>query len=350
MPQAKYQFQCDYIAGCHPAVLKALTETNLAEVPGYAEDEFCAQASDLIRAACQQSDAHVHFFAGGTQTNLTVISSVLRPHQGVVACDSGHIYAHETGAIEATGHKVMTVPAVDGKVCAKDLENLCKDYFESEEKVLLVQPGMLYISFPTETGSIYSLAELEELAAVCKTYGLFFYIDGARLAYGLAASRDVKITDIARLSDAFYLGGTKCGTLGGEALVITNDFLKKDFAAMMRRQGALLAKGRFAGVQFLALMKDDLYFKIGEKSVAMAQRLRQAFIDAGCEPEGGSPTNQQFIHLTPGQAKALSEKYRYELCGKKPDGRIVVRFCTAWSTKDEVLEELLTDIARIKGL
>ncbi|MDO4936435.1 MAG: aminotransferase class I/II-fold pyridoxal phosphate-dependent enzyme [Sutterellaceae bacterium] len=346
----KYQFQCDYIAGCHPAVLKALTETNLVEVPGYAEDKFCEEASQLIRKACDLPEAAVHYFAGGTQTNLTVISSVLRPHQGVVACDSGHIEAHETGAIEATGHKVLTVPAVDGKVTAENLKKLCQDYFDNEEKVLLVQPGMLYISFPTETGTIYSLQELEDLAAICKTYDLFFYIDGARLGYGLAASPDVKITDIARLADAFYIGGTKCGTLGGEALVIKNEFLKKDFAALMRRQGALLAKGRFAGVQFLALMTDDLYFRIGEKAVAMAMRLRQAFLDAGCEPAGNSPTNQQFFILTQAQAEFLSRKYRFENCGKTDDGRLTVRFCTAWSTKEEVVDELIADIAQIKGL
>lgn len=346
----KYQFQCDYIAGCHPEVLKALCETNMDEVPGYAEDKFCLEAADLIRKACGLTDAAVHFFAGGTQTNLTVVSAALRPHQGVVACDSGHVEAHETGAIEATGHKVITVAGVDGKVTVESIEKLCKDYFENEEKVLLVQPGMLYISFPTETGTIYSLAELEGLAAVCKHYGLLFYIDGARLAYGLAASPDVKITDIARLADAFYLGGTKCGTLGGEALVIKHEGLKKDFAAIMRRHGALLAKGRFVGVQFLALMKDGLYFEIGRTSVDMAMRLRQALIEAGCEPDGNSPTNQQFFAITEKQAQFLSQKYRYELCGRKADGRLVVRFCTAWSTKPEVLDELIADIQTMKNL
>lgn len=251
-----HQFQCDYIAGCHPAVLKALCETNLEEVPGYGEDVFCKEASDMIRAACGGIDADVHFLSGGTQTNLTLIAAALRPHQGVVSASSGHIEAHETGAIESTGHKVMTVPEVDGKVTAEALRRLCADYFENEEKVLLVQPGLLYISFPTETGTIYSLAELEELAAVCREYGLFFYIDGARLVYGLAASPDVTLKDIARLADAFYLGGTKCGTLACEALVIKNPTLKRDFPALMRQRGALLAKGRLGGVQFAALMKN----------------------------------------------------------------------------------------------
>lgn len=345
-----YQFQCDYIGGCHPTVLQALIKTNACEVPGYGEDQFCEQASHLIRQACGVSVASIHFFAGGTQTNLTVISSVLRPHQGVVACDSGHIEAHETGAIEATGHKVLTVPAVDGKVTAAALEKLCRDYFDNEEKVLLVQPGMLYISFPTETGTIYSLEELKALSSLCKRYGLFFYIDGARMAYGLAASPDVKLTDIASLADAFYLGGTKCGTLGGEALVIINDALKRDFPALMRRQGALLAKGRFVGVQFEALMRDGLYFDIGKKAVSQALLLRQAFIEAGCQPEGSSPTNQQFIRLTPAQAAFLKTKYRYELCGTTEDKHLIVRFCTAWSTQSDVLQQLIEDIATLKTL
>lgn len=255
-----YQFQCDYIAGCHPAVLKALCETNLEEVPGYAEDKFCKEASDMIRAAWGGIDADVHFLSGGTQTNLTLIAAALRPHQGVVSASSGHIEAHETGAIESTGHKVMTIPAVDGKVTVDALRRLCADYFENEEKVLLVQPGLLYISFPTETGTIYSLAELEELAAVCREYGLFFYIDGARLAYGLAASPDVTLKDIARLADAFYLGGTKCGTLACEALVIKNPTLKRDFPALMRQRGALLAKGRLGGVQFAAFDEERPLF------------------------------------------------------------------------------------------
>lgn len=343
-----HQFQCDYIAGCHPAVLKALCETNLEEVPGYGEDVFCKEASDMIRAACGGIDADVHFLSGGTQTNLTLIAAALRPHQGVVSASSGHIEAHETGAIESTGHKVMTVPEVDGKVTAEALRRLCADYFENEEKVLLVQPGLLYISFPTETGTIYSLAELEELATVCREYGLFFYIDGARLAYGLAASPDVTLKDIARLADAFYLGGTKCGTLACEALVIKNPTLKRDFPALMRQRGALLAKGRLGGVQFAALMKDGLYFEIGKQAVEGAMRLRKAFIEAGCEMEGGSPTNQQFVRITKKQAEMLSKKYRYELCGKTDDGRFIVRFCTAWSTRPEVLEELIADVGTLR--
>ena len=346
----QHQFQCDYIAGCHPKVLDALVKTNLTEVPGYGDDIFCLQASDMIREACGQPHAAVHFFAGGTQTNLTVIAASLRPHQGVVACASGHIEAHETGAVEATGHKVITLPAHDGKVCPAEFETFCREYLDSDEKVLLVQPGMLYISFPTETGTIYTLDELKSLAAVCRRYDILFYVDGARMAYGLAASNDVTLADIARLADVFYIGGTKCGTLDCEALVIVNPALQKDFRAIMRRQGALLSKGRLAGVQFTALMKDGLYFEIGREAVAGAKRLRKAFIAAGCEPEGNSPTNQQFFRITRAQAAKLKEKYRYEYCGGLPDGRIIVRFCTAWSTKPAVLEELIADVAALKGI
>lgn len=346
----QHQFQCDYIAGCHPRVLEALVKTNFIEVPGYGEDMFCQQAAELIRKACEQPQAAVHFFAGGTQTNLTVIAASLRPHQGVVACASGHIEAHETGAVEATGHKVITLPAHDGKVCPIEFETFCREYHDNEEKVLLVQPGMLYISFPTETGTIYTLAELEALAEVCRRYNILLYVDGARMAYGLAASKDVTLADIARLADVFYIGGTKCGTLDCEALVIVNSALQKDFSAIMRRQGALLSKGRLAGVQFAALMKDDLYFEIGREAVAGAQRLRNAFLNAGCEPEGSSPTNQQFFRITRAQAAKLKEKYRYEYCGSLPDGRIIVRFCTAWSTKPEVLDALIADVAALKSL
>lgn len=346
---AQSQFQCDYVAGCHPRVLEALVETNLIEEPGYGHDAFCQEASQLILQACAQTDSVVHFFAGGTQTNLTVISSVLRPHQGVVACASGHICAHETGAIEGTGHKVLALPAHDGKIAASDLDAYCEDYRTNEEQALLVQPAMLYISFPTEMGTLYTHQELLDLAEVCHRHNLFFYIDGARLAYGLAASDDVTLPMIAQLADAFYIGGTKCGTLNCEALVIRNRVLQQDFPALMRRQGALLSKGRLAGVQFAALMRDGLYFEIGRAAVEGAQRLRQAFIDAGCEPEGNSPTNQQFIRLTQAQADALSEKYRFELCGKCPDGRLIVRFCTAWSTKPEVLDALIADVAKLGG-
>ena len=341
------QFQCDYIAGAHPAVLKALEDTNGEEVPGYGEDRFCREAADLIRRACGQPEADVHFFAGGTQVNLTVAAAALRAHQGIVACSSGHIEVHETGAVEATGHKVLTVPAVDGKVTAEALMALCRNYFDDEEKVLLVQPAMLYLSFPTETGTLYSAEELQKLVDVCRRYGLLMYVDGARLAYGLAASQTVTLKTLAATADAFYIGGTKCGTLGGEALVIRNEALKKDFAAVMRRQGALLAKGRFVGVQFCALMKDGLYFEIGRQAVVMAQRLRKAFEAAGIETEGASPTNQQFFRLTSAQAAILGRRFRFEKCRLLDDGRWVVRFCTAWSTRPEALESLLEAVKHL---
>ena len=322
-------------------------DTNAEEVPGYGEDRFCREAADLIRGACGVPDADVHFFAGGTQVNLTVAAAALRPHQGIVACSSGHIEVHETGAVEATGHKVLTVPAVEGKVTAAALTALCRNYFDDEEKVLLVQPAMLYLSFPTETGTLYSAEELRSLADICRKYGLLMYVDGARLAYGLAASESVTMKTLAETADAFYIGGTKCGTLGGEALVIRNETLKKDFAAVMRRQGALLAKGRFVGVQFRALMTDGLYFEIGRQAVSMARRLREAFVSVGIEPDGVSPTNQQFFRLTPEQAAILGRNYRFEKCRVLDDGRWVVRFCTAWSTRPEALDALIAAVKRL---
>lgn len=345
-----YQFQCDYICGCHPAVLEALSRTNLTEVPGYGDDEFTASASKKILEACALPDASVFFLSGGTQTNLCVASAVLRSHQGMCTCDTGHIEAHETGAIEGTGHKVLTIPNDNGRLTADALDAYCSSYRDNEEKVLLVQPGLVYISFPTETGSIYTLAELEALRRVCDKHELLLYIDGARLAYGLAASPDVKITDIARLADLFYIGGTKCGTLAGEALVIKDKKLAKIFPAVSRRHGALLAKGRFAGVQFDALFTDDLYFKIGEKAVAQAMQMRKAFIEAGVVPDGDSPTNQQFVRLNDAQYAFMSRDFRFEKCCVNADGTTTVRFCSAWSTTDEAFEKLMAAIPQLKGL
>ncbi|MBQ9739619.1 MAG: low specificity L-threonine aldolase [Kiritimatiellae bacterium] len=344
------QFQCDYIAGCHPAVLQALVNTNMEEVPGYGEDRFCTEAGNLIRRACRCDTASIHFFAGGTQANLTVISSILRPHQGVISATSGHVQAHEAGAIEATGHKILTVPAVDGKVLAQDVETMCRSYWDNDEKILLVQPGMLYISFPTETGTIYTLSELEALRDVCNRYQLGFYIDGARLAYGLAASPDVTLPDLARLADVFYIGGTKCGTLDCEALVIVNPLYQRDFTAMMRLRGALLSKARLGGVQFAALFENGLYEEIGRQAVQDAMAIRKAFLDAGVSMYGSSPTNQQFVLLSDKQLAFLNAKYRSEHCGKTPDGQHIVRFCSAWSTTREALSELLDDIALLKTL
>lgn len=341
------QFQCDYVAGCHPKVLEALSKTNLIEVPGYGEDDFCRSAADKIRTACALPEAGVYFMSGGTQTNLTVIGAVLRPHQGVVAADTAHIEAHETGAIEATGHKVLTIANDDGKVTAEALDSLCREYWQNEEKPLLVQPGMLYISFPTETGTLYSLAEIEALAEVCRRHKLFFYLDGARLAYGLAASEDVTMKDIARLTDAFYIGGTKCGTLVGEALVVKNTDLQRDFTAIMRQRGALLAKGRLIGVQYDALFTDGLYEAIGVQAIADARAIRTAFEKVGVKPAGSSPTNQQFMILTPAQMQILRRRHRFELCKTHADGSATVRFCSAWSTTRTALAELLEDIATL---
>lgn len=335
-----YQFQCDYIAGCTPQIMDALLHHNLTEVPGYCEDMFCKEAEAKIREACKSPDAGVFFFAGGTICNLSLISAVLRPWQGVLAAPSGHIAAHETGAIEATGHKVLEIDAVDGKLTAEAVRKALVPYRTNAERIFYVEPGLVYISNPTELGTLYSLAELKELSKVCREEGLFLYVDGARLAYALAAG-DIKLEDYALLTDAFCIGGTKCGALGCEALVITDQKLARDFLSAQRQRGALLSKGRLAGLSFSTFFTDDLYGKIGKRAIEQAMMLKAAFVRAGIELYIDSPTNQQFVLLNDAAIEHLRGKFIWEDCGKHSDDRTIARFCTAWSTTDEALQALL---------
>ena len=256
------RFECDYAAGAHPKVLQALVDTNLEEHPGYGTDPHCDRARALLRDLCQAPDAHIHFLVGGTQANTTVISAALRPHQGVICAQTGHINVHESGAVEATGHKVLTIPSQDGKLTAHQIAQFCQGHYDDPTAEHTVQPGLIYLSHPTELGTVYSVAELEDIRRVADQYHLTLFVDGARLVYGLAAS-DVTLPDLARLCDVFYLGGTKAGTLFGEAVVITQDSLKQDFRYLIKRHGGLLAKGRLLGVQFEALLEDGLYLDIG---------------------------------------------------------------------------------------
>ena len=347
------QFQCDYIAGCHPDLLAALVRTNGEEVPGYGMDPFCNRARDLIRMAAGTPRADIYFFTGGTLTNRTLVSAALRPGQTVLAAGSAHIAAHETGAIEATGFKVSELPAADGKIRAEDLLAACSTYESSCEQFLLAKPALVYLSYPTETGSLYSRGELEAISAICREHGLLLYIDGARLAYGLAASEDITLPALASLCDALMIGGTKCGALDAEALLITNEKLKEGFLAQQHLRGALISKGRLAGVQFAELFRDGtgaFYRSLGERAVKDAQRLRAAFIEAGITPDGSSPTNQQFVRISAQKLAFLSRNFRCEPCGAASDGRSLVRYCTAWSTKPEAVEELLAAIAQTKDL
>lgn len=332
-------FDSDYMAGAHPKVMERLLETNYEQTTGYGTDAYTAKAVTLIREACGTPDARVHLLVGGTQTNATVIDGILARHEGVLAAESGHINVHESGAIEATGHKVLTLPSYQGKVSACDVRNFIKGFYSDETYEHMVAPGMLYISFPTEYGTVYSLEELEDISATCHEADIPLFIDGARLGFGLAAS-DVTLKDIARLADVFYIGGTKVGALFGEAVVITNPDLLKHFTPLVKQHGALLAKGRLLGLQFEALFTDGLYFKIGEEAVRKALRLREIFEENGFPAAMDSPTNQQFFVLPNTVIDRLKENASFELWGPRGETETTVRFVTGWSTTDEDIETL----------
>ena len=275
-------FDTDYMAGAHPKVMERLMQTNAEQTVGYGCDNYTLRAKELVKQACSAPDARVYFLVGGTQTNSTVIDGVLDRHEGVLAAESGHINVHESGAIEATGHKILTIPSYDGKVKAEDVGNFINNFYSDDTYEHMVAPGMLYISFPTEYGTLYSLKELEDLSKACHDAGIPLFIDGARLGYGLVAEgNDVTLADIARLSDVFYIGGTKVGALFGEAVVITNLEILKPFTPLVKQHGALLAKGKLLGLQFEALFKDGLYMRIGRHAVNMAVRVREIFHAAG---------------------------------------------------------------------
>lgn len=342
-------FHCDYGEGCHPNILKALEASNFEQTVGYGNDEHCAHARAMIRDLCHAPEADVHFLVGGTQTNTTVIASVLRPYQGVLCAENGHINVHETGAIEATGHKVLALPAVNGKIQADQIKKACVDHASDGSFEHMVQPGMVYISHPTEYGTLYSRRELEDIHRVCQEYELPLFVDGARLAYGLMAEdTDVSLPDLAKFSDVFYIGGTKVGALFGEAVVITNPALTRDFRYMIKQRGGMLAKGRLLGIQFEELMKDGLYFELGRHANEMAYRVRDIFKSAGYEMLFDSPTNQQFPIIPDQDYEIIRKTSEGELWEKLPDGRSAIRFCTSWCTKKEALDCLEKAVDKIK--
>ena len=341
-------FQCDYAEGCHPQILAKLTETNFMQTPGYSEDAICDAARAAVREVCGTPHADVHFLVGGTQANTTVISHILRPWQGALCADTGHIAVHETGAIEATGHKVLTMPNSNGTISAQQIHDYCTNHWNDGAHEHIVQPGMVYISFPTESGTLYTKQQLTEIYAACKQWDLPLFIDGARLGYGLMSPVcDLTIAELASLCDVFYIGGTKCGALFGEAVVITNDKLKKDFRYSIKRHGGMLAKGRLLGVQFLTLMENNLYFDICKQAVDYALEIRKAFEAKGVEMYGTSMTNQQFPILSEGQMKHFDGKFAYEYWGRYDDSHHIVRFCTSWATKQENMDALLAHIAEM---
>ncbi|MBR5231695.1 MAG: low specificity L-threonine aldolase [Clostridia bacterium] len=337
------RFECDYSEGAHEAILQRLIATNMEQTVGYSEDPYCESAREKIRAACDCPEAAVHFLVGGTQTNATVISSVLRPHQGVLCAQSGHINVHETGAIEALGHKVLALPQKDGKITAQQVREYTLAHYADSAFEHTVQPGMVYISHPTEMGTLYTLEEMTELSRVCRELGLPLFADGARLGYGLAAG-EVTLRDMAKLCDVFYIGGTKCGALFGEAVVISSPALQKDFRYHIKQNGGMLAKGRLLGVQFDTLFTDGLYEKITGNASRQALRIRAAFEKKGIEMFFDSTTNQQFPVLTGQQMDALKEDFSFTYWQKVDENRHAVRFCTSWATKDEHVEKLVAAI------
>lgn len=340
-------FNSDYTAGAHQEVMDALVRTNMEHTVGYGNDDYTAEARDMIREAVGAPDAEVMFLVGGTQTNATAIDGILRRHEGVLAAASGHIAVHESGAIEASGHKVLTLPERDGKVHSEDVERFIKEFYADETYQHMVAPGMLYISQPTEFGTIYSLEELKALSEVCHRHNIPLYIDGARMAYGLKAEgADFTLRDIARLADVFYIGGTKCGTLFGEALVVTNRELLKNLFPLVKQHGALLAKGRLLGVQFGALFRDELYERIGKEAVRLALRIREAFRKAGYKVVIESPTNQQFFQLPNDVIDRLRESISFDYWGPRGERESVVRFVTSWSTTEQDVEMLIAEVLK----
>ena len=336
-----HSFTCDYTEGAHPEILKRLAETNLQQEPGYGEDVFCESARQRIRDAVGCPEADVFFLVGGTQTNYTVIDGILHGYEGVLAAQTGHIAVHEAGAIEFSGHKVLTLPQHSGKMNADELRAWLDNFYADGSCDHMVQPGMVYISFPTEYGTIYSRAELEALGAVCRKYNLTFFIDGARLGYGLASpAADVTLKDIAGLCDVFYIGGTKVGALCGEAVIFPRGNAPVHFFTTIKQHGALLAKGRLLGIQFDTLFTDNLYGRISAHAIEMAMRLKEVFSAKGIPFYIDSPTNQQFPILTQEQIDALREKVAFEIWERLPDGRFVTRFATSWATKSEAIDYL----------
>ena len=342
------RFNCDYLEGAHPRIMEKMVETNFVQTPGYGEDEFCERAREVIKEKCGVPDAYVQFLVGGTQTNLTVIASTLRPYQGVLAAHTGHIAVHETGAIEATGHKVLALPSEDGKITAAQVQEAYDLHWADESHEHIVQPGMVYISHPTENGTLYTKDELKALYETSKRLGLPVFLDGARLGYGLMSEgTDVTWKDIAEYTDVFYIGGTKVGALFGEAVVITNPSIAKDFRYMIKQRGGMLAKGRLLGIQFLTLLEDGLYEEIAGKAVKQAMRLKEAFLEKGYPLLYNSYTNQQFPIMPKSHLEQLKEKYSFETWAPLDDEYSAVRFCTSWATKDENVEALIGDIENL---
>ena len=336
-------FSCDYMEGAHPQILKRLMETNLVKTPGYGLDDYSKSAKEKIRDACKAPDAEVFFLVGGTQTNVTMIDAILKSYEGVIAADTGHVSVHEAGAIEFGGHKVLTLPHNNGKINVRQIETLLDDYQNDANRDHMVMPGMVYLSHPTEYGTLYSQAELREISALCRSRNIPLYLDGARLAYALACPQnEITLADIAELCDAFYIGGTKCGALFGEAVVIPKAGWLPHLFTIIKQHGALLAKGRMLGIQFDELFTDYLYGRVGVPAIQAADRIRQILIQNGYTLCFDSPTNQVFCIIENTEMEQLANKVEFGFWEKYDDSHTIIRFATSWATKMEDVEALCT--------
>lgn len=334
-------FDSDYLEGAHPAILEKLATTNFEQTPGYGSDKYCESARAKIKAACNCPNAEVYFISGGTQTNATVIDTLLASYQGVIAAQTGHIAAHEAGAVEFCGHKVITLPEHDGKLSAKDVEDYLETFYADESWEHMVIPGAVYISHPTEWGTLYTKQELQNLSKICRKYDIPLFLDGARLGYGLTSDdTDITLSDIARLCDVFYIGGTKVGALLGEAVVITRQNLIPHFFTSIKQHGALLAKGRVLGIQFDVLFTEELYLKIARNAIDKANKMKEIFKAKQYRFYLETPTNQQFIIMENSKMQELRQKISFSFWAKYDDNHTIVRFATSWATTDEAIKEL----------
>lgn len=333
-------FENDYIQGAHPEVLKRLTETNLEPLSGYGTDPYCESAREKIRRECGCPEAEIHFLVGGTQTNAVVIDAMLKGFEGVAAADTGHVAVHEAGAVEYTGHKVLTIPHHSGKIDPGELKEYLEGFYQDANHEHMVFPGMVYLSHPTELGTLYSRKELEEISKICREYEIPLFLDGARLGYGLMSSdTDVTLQDVAQLCDVFYIGGTKVGALCGEAVVFPEK-APRHFLTSVKQHGALLAKGRLLGIQFDTLFTDNLYFDISRHAIERAEELKRVLQEKGCTFAWESPTNQQFVILEDSTVRRLKEHVVFSFWEKADETHTVVRFVTSWATRKEEIEEL----------
>lgn len=341
------RFNNDYNHGAFESVLKELAATNGTSYAGYGEDEWCAKAESVIKKLVSNEDALIKFVPGATQANLVVISAALSPVQSVIAADTGHINCHEAASIENTGHKILELPNTDGKIDARQIAACAAAYYDGGTPEYLTEPKMVYLSFPTEKGTLYSKRELREISEVCKRYGMYLFVDGARMGYGLGSERnDLTLRDFAELCDVFYIGGTKCGALFGEALVITEASLKYRFKAHMKQNGAVLAKGWLMGLQFAVMLQNGEYFERTKRADELAMQIKTAFERKGVPFWVDSFTNQQFVILSDSQKEALAKGYYFEEEGTVPQGT-VVRFCTSWATTQAEVDALIADIAKL---